>query len=386
MKIYTITCHNVYNHGAILQAYALMTYLQQQGHEVEIIDYQPSYLNNHYKLFRIDHPRWNKNWLWRLIYLMVKLPGRIWGLKRKIAFDRFREKYLVLTKDCYSSNTELKKRLPKADVYICGSDQIWNSTFPNGRDPAFYLDFAPKEKRKLSYAASFATDYIPEEIVPFVKEKLCYLDHISVREQSGVSLVRQLKIGNVKHVVDPTFLLSKEHWNNLARSMKEPKKKYILVYDFDHSPILKNIAMEIAYKTGYSIYSVNPNKINFADKYFKFVGPDTFLALIRNASFVVSNSYHALIFSLIYEKNFAIVKRMESINTRMRDLLKELHLSDRLIDDSYDIKDLLKPVDYKVCKPKINKKIEDSKQFLKDHMMKEDPIKGLYEEKTIICH
>ena len=96
MKISTITCHDVYNHGASLQAYALMTYLNNQGHNVEIIDYKPYYMGNLYKLSNIDNPAWEKNFISKSIYLTLKLPGRLISLKRKKNFDDFTKKYLKI--------------------------------------------------------------------------------------------------------------------------------------------------------------------------------------------------------------------------------------------------------------------------------------------------
>ena len=127
MKISTITCHDVYNHGASLQAYALMTYLNNQGHNVEIIDYKPYYMGNLYKLSNIDNPAWEKNFISKSIYLTLKLPGRLISLKRKKNFDDFTKKYLNVGNYTYESNEDLKSNLPDSDIFICGSDQIWNS-------------------------------------------------------------------------------------------------------------------------------------------------------------------------------------------------------------------------------------------------------------------
>ena len=112
---------------------------------------------------------------------------------------------------------------------------------------------------------------------------------------------------------------------------REFNEQYILIYDFDNSELIKKVAIKLRKEKGYKIYSINPGKLKYADKYFKFDGPETFISLIKNASFVLSNSFHAAVFSIIYEKDFAIVNRNESINTRMRDLLDDLKLSDRLV-------------------------------------------------------
>ncbi|MEH7549898.1 polysaccharide pyruvyl transferase family protein, partial [Neobacillus vireti] len=223
MKICTITCHDVYNHGASLQAYALMKYLSNSGHDVEIINYKPDYLSNHYRLMSINNPKWEKNYLTKSIYLLLKIPFRLPGLKRKKAFDKFTLQYLKLSKLKYNSYEELKNDPPIADAYICGSDQIWNTLHKNGKDPAFYLDFVPDEKIKGSYAASFATESILEEHKPMIKQRVSRLDRISVREKSGVKILKELDINQVVNVVDPVFLLEKNEWDKLY--IKEFKEK-----------------------------------------------------------------------------------------------------------------------------------------------------------------
>ena len=137
MKIKTITCHDVYNHGASLQAFALQHYLQSIGHDVEIIHYKPPYLSGHYDLWKVSNSRYDKPII-RLLYLMVKLPGRLKSLKRKRAFDAFTSQFLRLTRR-YDTIEALRNDPPHADVYIAGSDQIWNTAFRNRLEPAFYV-------------------------------------------------------------------------------------------------------------------------------------------------------------------------------------------------------------------------------------------------------
>lgn len=363
MKICTITCHDVYNHGASIQAYALMKSLKNDGHEVEIIDYKPYYLDKHYKLLSIDNEVWEKNFLRKSIYLTLKIPGRLISLKRKKEFDKFKEENLILTNRKYKSNEELKKDLPKADIYICGSDQIWNSLHMNGRDLAFYLDFVPYNKVKFSYAASFATDDIDDKYKPMVRKAISKLDGIGIREKSGVEIVKRLGIDNAVNVVDPVFLLKKEEWDKIAT--ESFNEKYLLVYDFDKSDLIKNIAIEVARKKGLKIYTINSDRPKYADKHFNLSGPKTFISLIKNAEFIVSNSFHAVAFSAIYEKNIAIVNRCENINTRMRDLLYDLQLKDRLVNENYNIEDIVKDVDYSKSRAVMKDKINFSKNYIK---------------------
>ncbi len=364
MKVCTITCHDVYNYGASLQAYALMKYLVNCGHDVKIIDYKPDYLSNHYNLCSINNTNWEKNILTKIIYLALKMPGRLPGLKRKKAFDHFTAKFLNKTEKRYESNEELKIDLPEADVYLCGSDQIWNTLHKNGKDPAFYLDFVPEGKIKASYAASFATDTIADENKPMVVQKVGRLDGIGVREKSGVELLKNLNIKKAVNVVDPAFLLTQEDWNILVE--KEYKENYILVYDFDDSQLIKQIALNIRREKGYKIYSVNPGKLKYADQYFIYDGPETFVSLVKNARFIIGNSFHAAVFSIIYEKDFVIVNRNEAINTRMRDLLDDLKLNNRLVSGDYNMWELLANVNFKDSKRILNEKISLSKNYLSE--------------------
>lgn len=361
MNIKTITCHDVYNSGASLQAYALMTYLEELGHDVEIIDYKPDYLSNHYKLFAICNPKYEKNILLKFVYRALKLPNRILALKNKKKYDDFRDKYLKLTKNRYICNEELKKDLPIADAYIAGSDQIWNPTFNNGKDPAFYMDFVPNNKNKISYAASFAVEQFPIELIEKTSKMIKRINSISVREKSGLDILKSMDIKNSQQVLDPVFLLDKNHWEHLCNNI-ESNKGYLLVYDFDNSKLIKEIALKVAKEKKLKIYTIF--KSDYSDKYIKNMGPLDFITYIKNAEFVISNSFHGTAYSIIFEKDFCVVNRKEKINTRMRDLLKDIDLSKRLVDEKYDIKELCKPILYNKVNILLSNKIEYSKSFL----------------------
>ncbi len=361
MKIKTITCHKVYNYGASLQEYALLRFLNDNGYEAETINYTPNYLSNHFKLWAVSNPKYNKNFIIKSAYLLAKLPQRILSLQRKKSFDAFEEEYIPSTSSNYKTNEDLKKNLPDAEAYICGSDQIWNSFFKNGKDPAFYLDFVPDSKLKISYAASFAIDVIKEGLKPFVKEKVSRINHVSVREPSGVKILKNLGLENVIQVVDPVFLIEKGFWiSNFVIPIKE---KYIFVYDCDSNKNIQRIVEETAKKNKFKIYTVNQN-IKYATKNFYKKGPENFLSLIHGANFVISNSFHAVAFSLIFNKLFFVVDRNENINTRMRDImnyvgLPELHLK----ENEYKKFDNI-TIDYNSVNKIMQLKIKESQEFL----------------------
>ena len=364
MQIKSITCHDVYNHGASLQAYALQAYMEAQGHDVQVIDYKPPYLSGHYRLWIVANPRYDRPFL-KQLYLVGKLPERLLSLKRKWAFDKFTKRYLHLTTRRYHSNEELKAYPPEADVYIAGSDQIWNTFFQNGRDAAFYLDFAPKGKRRVAYAASFATKDVADNCRGFVRRMLQGLDCISIREAFSLQLLASLGRDDGIAVCDPVFLLSKDQWNVLLPKERQSNEKYILVYDTDPvSPIVKKIAQEVAKATNLPIWNVGSFRLPYACRQFCRKGPLDFVRLIRDSELVISNSFHATAFSLIFHKHFFVVNRSESINERMLSLLDDVGLSHLLV--STFSKSFLHPIDYDVVQRYIDAKIDLSKKFLKN--------------------
>jgi hypothetical protein len=368
MKIKTITCHDVYNFGATLQAFALMKYLQNMGHDVTIIDYTPEYLSGRYSLFDISPKLKNKNFILKLIYLAIKLPGRLIRLKSKYSFDLFKKDYLNLTDKRYYNNTELKENPPNANVYIAGSDQIWNTLYENGRDPAFYLDFAPPEAKRVSYAASFSIPEILPEYKDFVKSMIEKIDHISVRERNGLDILKSISINYGSHVLDPVFLLRKNEWLELVNENFD--EKYILVYDFDNTPFIKKFVKDMALKKNLKIYAMNNYaKTEYANRDFHNSGPKTFLSLIKNAEIVVGNSFHATAFSLIFEKQFYIFDRQtQNINSRMLDLVDLCQLTDRYISsENIEIK-TKHDIDYQPVNAILNQYIKKSKQFLTDSL------------------
>jgi hypothetical protein len=364
MKIKTITCHNVYNYGASLQSYALMKYLQNQGYEVEIIDYRPFYLSQRYNLWRINL-KWSRNIFQKLIYYILKIPIRlVKDLPRKKAFDRFTKKNLILTSKTYHTNEELKADVPYADLYLAGSDQIWNSLYNNGKDPAFYLDFALKTSIKASYAPSFSVNYIEKDYEVRVKNWLHKLDYISVREATGISILQSIGIQGVQ-VMDPVFLLPMFEWQNLSTEGLI-KGKYILVYDFENNPVIESFAKEISAKTKYPIVSITDYvKQSYAYKNINAASPWDFIGLIKNCDIFITNSFHGTAFSIIFNKEFYTFNRIhQNVNSRMIDLLQSVGLQNRLI--TLDSKlDMTNTIDYKSVNALMSDKILFSKKYLK---------------------
>lgn len=369
MIIKTITCHDVYNFGASLQAFALQSFLENNGHEVEIIDYKPSYIDFPYKISMFVHPdspvrRYtDKSKILKFLYIIKRFIWSIPSLGRKKSFDNFTKKYLKLTAK-YISNEELLNNAPEADVYIVGSDQVWNSiTMLNGLDPAFYLQFAPKTKKKISYAASFGSTSISKEHSTEITSWLNYLDAISVRESIGVEVLKKLGIKGT-HVCDPVFLLSETEWRNRLQISK-PSEKYVLIYNLTsiNNRLLQD-AKITAERFGIKMYSVSPMVISAADKNFTGVGPDTFVSLIFNASFVFTNSFHATAFSIISHRQFCTYNyHSKSNSSRMYSVLAEMDMLDRL--NIADVEKIINyPIDYRKKTELIENSIRNGKDWL----------------------
>ncbi len=364
MNIKTITCHNVYNYGASLQAYALQHYLESLGNDVEIIDFMPWFLKRRYNLWEAKDGKFGSLCkVFPPIRLLAPIRNRLryktWG--RKAKFDTFTKKYLRLTSR-YSTSIELQANPPSADIYIAGSDQIWNPELPNGREPAYYLDFG--SAKKISYAASFGVSSIEEQYQPFVKQELCNFDHITVRERTAISILQKFGINNANQVVDPVFLLNAEQWMELGSKAIDyglPKDKYILIYDFFGDERIAEFTAKLKRKTGYEIVSLNDyNPRSYVDRNINDAGPLEFISLMANAAFVVSSSFHGSVFSLIFHKQFYVYSLKGSgSSSRMKDLMASLDIIER-----YNATEQKDAIDYNVVDEKLINLIGKSKNIL----------------------
>ena len=303
MKIRNITCHDVYNYGASLQCYALQQFLQNQGHDVKIIDYKPDYMRTHYKFWHVPsnsryYERAMKNPILHFMLCCYFAPNRYSTYGRKLKFDKFTKNYLNLTKR-YLSYNDLVDCPPEADVYIAGSDQIWNSNLPNGKDAAYFLQFGKDNVKRISYAASFAISELSEPYKSLNSKWLKRFDAISVREQSGLSILKSLDIKDGIEVLDPVYLLTASEWSEFAGKKPLVKDQYILVYDlYLNDDRLRMEAKRLSKEHRLKIVSVDGLlKCHYADKNISNAGPNEFINLIKNASYIVTNSFHATSFS-----------------------------------------------------------------------------------------
>lgn len=375
MKIKTITCHDVYNYGASLQAFALLHFLELNGHNVEIIDYKPNYIDFPYKISLFVHPGspvkkyTDKSVIVRFLYSLKRYIWYLPSWKRKKAFDNFTKQYLKLTRK-YKSFEDLLSDLPEADTYIVGSDQVWNSvTMLNGIDPAFYLQFVSDSKNRISYAASFGATSISENKSSKIMEWLRKLDAISVREKAGVEMLKEMGIVG-KHVCDPVFLLSEKEWRT-SLNISEKNEDYVLIYNLTTiNEQLVRDAKATADQLGVKLISVSPMIIKEADKNLSNVGPATFVSLIFNASYVFTNSFHATAFSIISHRQFCTYNYHSASNSsRMHSVLEEMGLLDRL--NITDIKKVLdEPVNYNAKADVILSSVNNGREWLLSNLNK----------------
>lgn len=331
MNIKIITCHHVYNYGATLQAYALQTYLKALGHNVGFIDYRlPTHIR--YELFT-PYPA---GFIYRIVkkipilnYVITPLKNwkmiKTWG--RKKAFDKFDKNFLNITTPTYRSYLEIKENPPKGDLFIAGSDQIWNPLFPNGLDLCYYLEFAENNIKRISYAASFGVKKISAEQSLFVKKHLEKFSAVYVRESSALKILSSIGIKATK-CVDPVFLLNRYEWTKKIH-LSDTSSEYIMVYDFMHDDTeIKKFTLDLAKEKKLKIIAINDfEDTPYADVQINDAGPIEFLQYLANATYVVANSFHATAFSLIFHKRFAVFPLKSQANpARMTDLLECVNL------------------------------------------------------------
>lgn len=363
MKIKTITCHDVYNYGASLQAYALQFYLKSIGHEVEIIDYLPNYLSGRYKFF--DVPKTSrlykfasKNKLFYFLCCLYQLKRKYSTYGRKKVFDKFKRDYLVCTPK-YITYEDLKTTPPAAEAYIVGSDQVWSCTSEIGKDPAFYLDFGPSSVLRYSYAASFGQSEIQLGNMEFVLSMLKKFNRISVREKTGVGILHKLHLDGI-NVVDPVLLLSQTDWNHIIQTDRIIKDDYILVYDLYHADTeLKEAACCLTEEKKLKVVSINSrSSLNYADVNISAAGPIEFLNLMKYCNSCLTNSFHATAFSVIFHKPFYVFNKHDNVS-RIKDFLSIIGLNGCLNPDK-----LNQEFDFNAVDVELQKAVAASKRYL----------------------
>lgn len=343
MKASLITIHVGFNFGSILQTIASVEVLKKQGLEVKIVNYIPNRVRPKYFLSGADG-------VLRKMKRLAMLPN---FLRNRRIYQGYLGKYCTLSEPIYTSDT-FGEKCPKADLYVTGSDQVWNSIHNEGLDVRYF--FEGIKGRFISLASSFGREQISEKEADYVKIALLRYSAISVREESAVNLLSDLDINSVQ-LLDPTFYLNRFDWEPF---MSKPKfeERYLLVYApyniVDEAVIYKS-ARKIAKKLGLKVvaFSWDFNDSNLADHTVKYASPGDFLRLMRDADYVITNSFHGTAFSINLNKQF-IVFRPSSFFTRIESVLSlcgltgrvaEGVVTDEIVDDIIDYEHVNKVLD-----------------------------------------
>lgn len=355
MRIGILTFHCAHNYGAVLQCYALQEVLKGMGHAVEVIDYRPIYLTRAYKIISL-HRIFSYNplrFVKRFISECLSLPKRV---KRFRKFDAFMNEYYNL-----SSRREISSDY---DVYIMGSDQIWNPKITKGFDGYYfgYFPFSKGERKYVAYAASMETDHLSESAKEYLRKALNNFDAIGVREIQLADLLRPLTDKDVQVVLDPTLLVTPSFWNRFVG--KRPlEEKYVLVYQArGMSRITRNIANHIANQLGALVVTVSGQTYSRSKWMLHTESPLDFVNWFRYADCVVSSSFHGTAFSIIFNKPFYSVRSGRG-DTRENSLLRRFDLRDRLID--MDSLPIFREIDYKYVNDRLEKYRKESLCFLR---------------------
>ena len=361
-KILIVSFHAVDNYGAVLQNYALQAAIGALGFQAETLDYRPGAIDTSYPDY--FWPR-NTNGAGEFVRKLARYTyNYIKKFARQASFQHFRSTYLRLTKEM--EKQELSAVNGQYDVFITGSDQVWNMDIITEAELDTYtLQFVHDGKRA-AYAASVGSC---RNITPPLVERISTFDYISVRERSLKERLEQCGLTGVREVCDPVFLLEKERWEQLLPIAGAHEKPYVFVYYVSSKDICR-LTEEIAAERGLEIRHVDKRKtltVGFGTSMYG-IGPAEFISYIARAETVVVSSFHGLAFAVLFEKEFLVIHH-PSRGDRTRDLLDALGLSDRGFEGYEDYclrKDSMRPIDWPAVKEKLAEIRENSRDVLRD--------------------
>lgn len=354
MVIKVITRHTPNNYGSLLQSIATIRAIESLGHRCEIIDYWKrdemglqgilTSLQGKYS--------WRNNLLKRITYVALRYPGEMMATGR---FNKMRARYLKLT-DRYYSTEEL--RTLQADVFMTGSDQVWGS-MPDGKfDENYFLTFVKEGIRKVSYAGSFGRTEFSDSIIATYKQMLSNYDALTVRESSAVQLLKDWGITCEGQVLDPTLLLGPKQWSEYIET--EIKGDYILIYEIHNNPQLDDYAKRFAAYMSLPLVRVSPT-LHQATRGGRMVFcPEmgTFLSYIKNARYMLTDSFHGTAFAINFNTQFFEVLPNNKTGARNQSILQLMRLQDRIVTDFYDFSLAGQKIDF----GKVNKILEEERE------------------------
>lgn len=353
-KIGIVTFQESNNYGALLQAYALKRAVSELGYSPEVINYHCKEKEGQYSSFSLHRsPLVNLNTL-----LSVGITKKV-----KRCNDSFRREMLSLSPKLLDRDA-LHALNAAYDRFICGSDQIWNPRSTR-HDGTYFLDFVDAAERRIAYAPSIGLSGIDEKDLDFFRQGVEGIAHLSVREKTGAELIARHTGREALVVSDPTLLLRREQWEALAGENRR-KKGYILLFMVGYSPKAVSLAKELAKAKGLEVLTPIKTVRDYKDGFKSFIGgPLEFLNAIRYADCVITTSFHGLMFSTLFGKQFLIVEKSASKNegaSRLHDFMELTGLQDRIYHD--DPKQMDAPIDYEAVNRAVERLRERSLQYL----------------------
>ncbi|ODA39136.1 polysaccharide pyruvyl transferase family protein [Desulfosporosinus sp. BG] len=363
MKVGIITFQFAWNCGAVLQCVALQNAIEKMGHDVVIIDYRPTYKTYKYQKYQdpfknaLDVMKGNNgaNGVLRAVKSFVRTvldwkpnSGRS---RQREGFQTFCNQHFHLTRE-YCSLEDIRNDAPKCDVYLTGSDQVWNPELTNKRlDGAYFLAFGDISSRRISYAVS-ACQLDVQKSQQELRDFLAQFDTVSLREVEKQADLQTVFSKPIEIVPDPTLLLKATDYTDFELNVSLPEK-YILIYALENPEtdgMLFKMVERAKKKYGLPIIVITgphhwPYKVNFTNS----VLPGEFLSYIKNAEYVITNSFHATTFSLIYRKQF-VTMVTKGRASRVTELLNNIGLETRIVLSEDGIDDVLaNDVDYEIA-------------------------------------
>lgn len=350
-KIGIITFHNAINYGAALQSFASQQFLNDNGIDAEVIDYHCDKFANDYKVIKV----YSKS-IKGIIKALVKAPN-IYKKNRK--FTDFCDRFIRHSKPYDQSNISQSNNNYRK--FIVGSDQVWNLRLTDG-DLNYLLHFVKDNRKKYSYAASMGSTVLDEETSNLIKKEIGCFASVSVREEDARDYLSDLLGRDVQTVLDPVFLLGKEEWDRIAQIPKD--EDYILVYCLHEQDVYLQ-AEWLASKTGLKIKCIQNNiKKPIKAEYVLNAGPSEFIGYIKNAKYIVTDSFHGAAFGIIYRKQIKVVlkKSLAGLNNRLLTILNCFGLTQAIVDDQVNAAEENSEINYN--EELIERLIARSRQYL----------------------
>ena len=363
MKIGIITYHRAKNLGAMLQSCALQRTLEKYYEKCEIVDYRNEQMEESYQVKNTSEVHGLKEKIKNILYMK---KNKEFEIIRK----EFNEKIQKISKEVYNKNNIIDAN-DKYDLFVTGSDQVWNTKL-NYNDKNYFLSFVTDNKKRNSYAASFGTIELKEDKVE-IKNELEKFNHISVREEEGKRIVKDLINHECEVTLDPTLLLKKEEWENLINRDRIIKEKYIFIYIVAYTPTLLEFAKKLAKEKKCKLICFHNSYQRYNGmKNLTKVSPQDFLNYIKYAECVVTSSFHGLCFSINLQKEFyyELDESKQNNNSRLITLAKTLNLESRRIVNG-ECKDK-NNINYKEVTTKLEKQREKSINFIERLKIKGD--------------